>query len=161
MRDRLTGFYDLKNDELAKIWNADSTLYVFDTNVLLNLYSYAENTRNDFFNLIEKNIHSLVWIPYHVALEYQRKRLDIIKNEKKNFNEIENYLSKIESLIKTDIKDKLRLNQRFPNLEKATEKLHSNITKEIEEYKREIEKQNKKQPDINSGDKIRNKLEIN
>ena len=75
MKEKFIGFYDLKNADLEEIWNLPTTLYIFDTNVLLNLYSYAENTRNDFFNLIEKNILPLVWIPYHVALEYQRKRL--------------------------------------------------------------------------------------
>lgn len=159
MKEKFIGFYDLKNADLEEIWNLPTTLYIFDTNVLLNLYSYAENTRNDFFNLIEKNILPLVWIPYHVGLEYQRRRLNTIKTEKKNFKEIENHLSKIESLIETDIKDNLKLNQRFPNLEKITEDLHANIKKEIDKYKKEIDKQEKKQPDINSGDKIRKKIE--
>lgn len=159
MKEKFIGFYDLKNADLEEIWNLPTTLYIFDTNVLLNLYSYAENTRNDFFNLIEKNILPLVWIPYHVGLEYQRRRLNTIKTEKKNFKEIENHLSKIESLIETDIKDNLKLNQRFPNLEKITEDLHANIKKEIDNYKKEIDKQEKKQPDINSGDIIRKKIE--
>ncbi|MGJ0300874.1 PIN-like domain-containing protein [Aliarcobacter cryaerophilus] len=71
MKKMFEGFYETTDKELKDIWKESSTLFVFDTNVLLNLYSYAEKTRNDFFNLIKKSIISNIWIPYHVGLEYQ------------------------------------------------------------------------------------------
>ncbi|WP_370622862.1 PIN-like domain-containing protein [Vreelandella alkaliphila] len=52
---------------------------MFDTNVLLNLYGYAKQTREDFFSILQ-SINEKLWIPYHAGLEYQRRRLNIIRN---------------------------------------------------------------------------------
>lgn len=159
MDDLFNGFYDLPDSELKKIWTKPETLFVFDTNVLLNLYGYAEKTRSDFFNLIEKSILEQIWLPYHVGLEYQRNRLNVIRNEKKVFADIHNYLEAIEKSVKLDKINHLKLEQRLPIIKDKTIELHENIFKEIENYKKEVESQNKKQPDVRSTDKIRKKID--
>lgn len=79
MKNSFKAYYLADTNE---IMNRTDTIFVFDTNVLLNLYSYTEQTREDFFSLLDI-VKDRVWIPYHVGLEYQRNRLSVIRTEKK------------------------------------------------------------------------------
>jgi hypothetical protein len=129
MKDVFKGFYSIDSEVLKELWKDEKTLFVFDTNVLLNLYGYAKQTRDDFFSILDA-VNDKLWIPYHVGLEYQRRRLSIIKNEKVVFNEIESNLDKIQKVFKGDF-EKLALKRRFPKLFENTEKLEKEINKSI------------------------------
>ena len=50
-----------------KVWQ--NGIIVFDTNVLLNLYRYNEETRNELLKLM-KSYQNRLWMPYQVALEF-------------------------------------------------------------------------------------------
>lgn len=158
MKELFKGFYTPSEQNIKKSWSDDKTLFVFDTNVLLNLYRYTEATRDDFFSILD-NISEKVWLPYHVGLEYQRNRLTVIKSEKAIFNDLNDYLNNLEKNIETAKLQELKLNQRLPELDKKTKKMHENIKKLIITHKNEIEDWNKKQPDVRSGDKIRKKID--
>lgn len=158
MKELFQGFYTPSEQNIKKSWSDDKTLFVFDTNVLLNLYRYTEATRDDFFSILD-NISEKVWLPYHVGLEYQRNRLTVIKNEKAIFNDLNDYVNNLEKNIETAKLQELKLNQRLPELDKKTKKMHENIKKLITTHKKEIEDWNKKQPDVRSGDKIRKKID--
>ncbi len=153
----MKGFYNPTDKELENAWNSESTLFVFDTNTFLNLYGYADQTREDFFSILEK-IKSRVWIPYHVALEYQRNRIRVIKEEKNIFSKIYANLKKIDDVFTGNFKD-LSLSERIPSLAESTSVLHSEIGKVIETYRKNVERLDKKQPCVNSADAIRNKLD--
>ena len=73
MKDVFKGFYSIDNEVLKQLWKDEKTLFVFDTNVLLNLYGYAKQTRDDFFSILDA-VNDKIWIPHHVGLEYQRRR---------------------------------------------------------------------------------------
>ncbi len=47
---------------------AEQALFVFDTNVLLNLYRYQSGTRDELLNVLAQ-LSDRIWIPHHVALE--------------------------------------------------------------------------------------------
>jgi hypothetical protein len=157
MKEEFKAFYNATDDELQEIWNSENTLFVFDTNVLLHLYGYAEETRKDFFKIIDR-LKDSIWIPYHVGLEYQRRRLDIIKNEKKTFIEIEKNLEKIQSIFKKDF-ESLALKRRFPKLAKNTEKLETEIKNAVSHYKKSVTHWDTVQPDVRSEDKIRERID--
>lgn len=57
----------------------ESVLIVFDTNVLLNIFRYSNETRDILIDSIE-NIIDNVWVPYHVALEYNLNKREIIES---------------------------------------------------------------------------------
>lgn len=158
MKELFKGFYTPSDTKIKEIWSEDKTLFVFDTNVLLNLYSYTETTRNDFFQIVNK-ISDRVWIPYHVGLEYQRNRLGIIRNEKNVFGNMNSYLENIEKNIVTNKLQELKLNQRLPELDEKTKELHKNINKLLKDFKKEIVKWDKKQPCVRSTDSIRKKID--
>lgn len=156
MKDIFKGFYNPSEELLQKAWNSDETLFVFDTNVLLNLYGYAEQTREDFFELL-KTLGNKLWIPFHVGLEYQRRRLEVIRDEKAIFNKINGNLEKIESVFRGDF-EQLALKRRFPRLHENTEKLNKDISKSISSYKKSVSYWDDKQPCVRSHDSIREKL---
>ncbi|MCC4831602.1 PIN-like domain-containing protein [Shewanella sp. 10N.7] len=156
MKDAFKGFYNIEKTVLEELWMDEKTLFVFDTNVLLNLYGYAKQTRDDFFSILEA-VNDKLWIPYHVGLEYQRRRLSIIRNEKIVFNEIESNLDKVQKVFKGDF-EKLALKRRFPKLFENTEKLEKEINKSISNYKKSVQHWDSEQPCVRSHDEIRDKL---
>ncbi|WP_341936446.1 PIN-like domain-containing protein [Marinimicrobium sp. C2-29] len=156
MKDAFKGFYSIEKSTLEKLWKDEKTLFVFDTNVLLNLYGYAKQTRDDFFGILQA-VNENLWIPYHVGLEYQRRRLSIIRNEKIVFNDIEKNLEKIQNVFKGDF-EKLALKRRFPKLFDNTEKLEKEISKSISNYKKSVQHWDSEQPCVRSHDEIRDKL---
>lgn len=156
MRDCFKGFYNPTEDLLQAAWTCEETLFVLDANVLLNLYGYAEQTREDFFDLLE-SLGEKLWIPYHVGLEYQRRRLEIIRDEKAIFNKINDNLEKIDKVFRGDF-EQLALKRRFPRLHENTEKLHKEIGKSISSYKKSVSYWDDKQPCVRSHDPIRKKL---
>ena len=51
MKKQFAEYYDLPDERINEIWA--NSLIVFDTNVLLNLYRYKEEARNEFINVIK------------------------------------------------------------------------------------------------------------
>jgi hypothetical protein len=156
MKSVFPGFYNPSDDVLDAAWKDDGTLFVFDTNTLLNLYGYAAQTRDDFFSILNA-ISDNIWIPYHVGLEYQRRRLSVVRDEKAIFRKIEDLLGRIDKIFESDFSE-LALNRRFPTLHENTEKLHADIKKHISSYKRSLAHWDKKQPCVRGHDAIRDKL---
>ena len=131
MKKSFSGFYNPTNEELRKAWLDKNTVFIFDTSVLLDIYSYKEITREDFFSSLEK-LKSNIWIPFHVGLEYQRNRLEIISKAKAVFRHAKEELNSIKSL---ETKEKIKsITDMFPSLLEKTNKLSKDIDKLISDY---------------------------
>jgi len=124
----------------------------------LNLYSYTEDTRKDFFKILDK-VSNNVWLPYHVGLEYQKNRLNVVKNEKAIFTKIETYLENIKKQVNNAAFKDLKLAQRLPSLNSEAEELHKDIFDLLSKYEKSVKKWNKKQPEVRSTDNIRQKID--
>ncbi|MDR0183227.1 PIN-like domain-containing protein [Lysobacter arvi] len=79
MRAIFPGFYQPDRSELASLWS-EATI-VLDTNVLLSLYEVSSSTRASVIDLLTK-LKTRLWIPHHVALEFQRGRLGVISKQR-------------------------------------------------------------------------------
>ena len=88
MRDLFPGHYQESEPSIGK-----DTIIVFDTNVLLNLYRYPKPTSDSLLALMDKLAEHL-WLPYHVALEYQRNRLGVIAEQKLKFKSAKDVASR-------------------------------------------------------------------
>ena len=95
MKTLFAEYYRLSDERIKEIWE-DSSI-VFDTNVLLNLYRYNEDTCREFIKVLEFYKDRL-WIPYQVGLEFHRRREDIIRRNAAAYKTLGAKLS--ESLIK-------------------------------------------------------------
>ncbi|WP_334054649.1 PIN-like domain-containing protein [Pasteurella multocida] len=153
MKNSYKGFYSPTENELQDAWKSENTIFIFDTNVLLNIYSYKEQTRTDFLLSLE-TLNEKIWIPFHVGLEYQRRRLDIVSREKSIFRSVFN---KLEELNK--FKENLNeIEERFPELVKHGDTLCSELKLAVNKYKEIVEEIDKNQPCVRSHDTIREKL---
>lgn len=54
-------------------------MVVLDTNVLLNLYRYTEQARDDLLQTLER-LGDQLWVPHHVVLEFWRNREDVLRD---------------------------------------------------------------------------------
>jgi hypothetical protein len=176
MKDQFSCFYDNSNsDGIKNIWESPNTRFVFDTNVLLNLYSFNEQTRKDFFAVL-KRIEDRIWIPYHVALEYQRNRISVIIKRRKFFEGINKSVDDLASVIDfkknlfTSIKSEYSTAKNFPDLDSelnATiseieidlKEINNNLKSKINLIKKIINKHEKEKLHVNSHDKIRDELD--
>lgn len=75
MKKIIKEFLEPSKKEKQELW--EKAVFVFDTNVLLNLYRYSAKTRNSLLNAFE-SFTGRIWIPYQVAYEYMRKRCEVI-----------------------------------------------------------------------------------
>ncbi|MFM0069567.1 PIN domain-containing protein [Paraburkholderia sediminicola] len=153
MRSSFAGYYPPTADELSKLW-LEGTI-VLDTNVLLDLYRLPQLGRDALLAALAR-LKGRLWIPHHVALEYQRRRLSAIWNER---SETEKVLASFSATV-DDARKKL---QRL-ELEKR------GIDVDVDEMLRELETANTKiveavrkahneQMDISSHDPVRTALD--
>lgn len=119
---------------------------MIDANVVLNLYRYPETVRDDLLKSLQ-NVADRLWMPFQAAFEYQRRRLDVISEQKKAFDTIKNELttsvSKIQSLFSS----------RHPLIEQGV--LVEGIQKLVSTYVSELQPLSDKQPAVHDDDTIR------
>ena len=83
MKDLFPGHFKESEENLREVW--DSCIFVFDANILLNLYRYSDATRNEFLGLLEK-IKDRVWLPHRAAEEYLSNRLSVIDQQEQSYD---------------------------------------------------------------------------
>lgn len=83
MKDLFPGHFKESQENLREVW--DSCIFVFDANILLNLYRYSDTTRNEFLRLLEK-IKDRVWLPHRAAEEYLNNRLSVIDQQEQSYD---------------------------------------------------------------------------
>ncbi len=101
MRDQFRSYYRPTDLEFSKMWN--DGIFSFDTNVLLDIYRYTPETRNKLFEIF-RQFNDRIWIPHQVAYEYHERRLDVITDQVKIAETIEDHLSKSLEQIKQDLR---------------------------------------------------------
>ncbi len=90
MKDVIKNRVNLSSDEKKALW--ENGIFVYDTNVLLELYRCTKKT-SDFLLHTMEILGDRVWIPKQVALEFANNRVGIILDNAIKFRE-EGKLSK-------------------------------------------------------------------
>jgi PIN like domain len=149
MKNKLSEYYKLKDEDLMKHWQED--VFSLDANVLLNLYRYTPATRDAFFSLLDR-IKERVWISYQAAFEYQRNRLVVISKQHEAYTEIRLLLENK----KNEIENKLNEYKRHPYLQ--TEELKKQIQSAFDAIGKDISNLEMRHPDYLQDDPIWVKL---
>ncbi len=115
MKNTIKEFIEPTNKEKQELWQ--KAIFVFDTNVLLNLYRYSAKTRNSLLAAFE-NFKDRVWIPYQVAYEYMHKRCEVIYETVQRYDqfkkEMESFTNKaVETLRLTPSDDEISELKRY------------------------------------------------
>jgi hypothetical protein len=78
-------------DENEKLF--EKCIFIFDANVLLNLYLYRSNASEDLLKILQRIAElGRLWLPFQAALEYQENRLGVIADQKKKFGQVKKFL---------------------------------------------------------------------
>lgn len=126
MKDKFPGhFFNPTND--PDLW--DRCIFVFDTNILLNLYRYSDETRALFLKTL-RLLQERIWIPYRVADEYLENRLNVIYEQQEEYEkaitEINKLKGKLENSRQHPFVSPKTMNDVGGSLEKAIQELGQN-----------------------------------
>lgn len=87
MHNAIWEYIGLTNEEKESLWK-DCT-FVFDANILLNLYRYSRDTSDRLLNAFTE-LTDRIWLPYQVAFEFMKNRCEVIVEVRKKYDSIEN-----------------------------------------------------------------------
>ncbi len=76
----------------------ENATIAFDANVLLNLYRYSEETREQIFDVLEQ-LNSRIILPYQAAVEYFNNRINVIEEQCKTYEKTQKGLSEIKKAL--------------------------------------------------------------
>jgi len=139
--------------DYAEAW--ETALFVFDTNVLLNLYRYQERTREELLETLAK-LSDRIWIPHHVALEFQRNRLTVIAAQGRRFSDIRKVIEKSKSDLAASINN-LQLTKRHTLID--PEPLTAGFETLTSDFLAKLDKLQKSQQTLTGPDPIKIKIE--
>lgn len=86
MKSKFYGYQKKSEDKINQVW--ENCIFVYDTNVLLNLYRYSQATQMVFLGLLNQ-LKERSWIPYYVGHEFFKNRLEVIKDQENLYEKIE------------------------------------------------------------------------
>ena len=85
MNNLFRGYYRPDEEKFRAIWQ--SATFVLDANILLNMYRYPEEARNQLLSVLQ-SMETRLWVPYQAALEFQRNRVVAIAEQNNRFSEV-------------------------------------------------------------------------
>lgn len=127
MKKSFFEYYTLTDSEKKHIWN--SSYFVFDTNVLLDLYRVSTKTRDTLLQAM-KECKGKVFLPHQIALEFSKQRPT---NIFKTFNIPSKLESEKEKFIKYILNE-----TRLKKNDKIITELDLSITKSLQKINDEI-----------------------
>lgn len=139
MKNTFREQFDLEKKQIQDIW--ENALVVFDTNILLNLYRYNKETRDDLLKYM-KTFNDRLWMPFQVGWEYHNNRLNVSYNSLNAYNEllriIENNRKNIDNFFQNKYPHHPQLSSSsfFNNYDK--------LEKEVKNYIKGLEKRDQK-----------------
>ena len=138
MRSLFPGFYKRSDEELSIIWQEGT--FVFDTNMLLNVYRYSSETRDRFFDILTR-LNAQIWMPYQVEYEYQENRISVISEQINAYNKV---IKLLESTLE-DLKNGLEPFKRKHAFIDPVQ-LMEGITREVTNAKSQVQRKKNNHP---------------
>lgn len=123
MRNAIWEYVVPSETEKEELWKTG--VFVFDTNVLLNLYRYTSKTRNSLLSAFD-DLQERIWIPNQVVKEFAKRRFDVIYETVDKYSSIE---SKKDSFVKT-CSEELRLKPSDDAIQELNKEINSWIEKQ-------------------------------
>ncbi|MBS4033132.1 MAG: DUF4935 domain-containing protein [Ignavibacterium sp.] len=152
MKNNFTHFYPTLEKDIKIIW-ADC-VFVFDTNVLLDLYRYTSKTRKELYDIFDRIKHR-IWIPHQVALEFLKNRPDVIITQENMFEKANKILNDIIENADKDINKNLNF-RHHPAIDKNL--LFNKVKKGIGLIIKDLKSKQKKHKNLMEKDDILDKV---
>ncbi|EPT8872293.1 PIN-like domain-containing protein [Cronobacter dublinensis] len=155
MKSKFPGFYSTPEESMEEIWLSESTLFIFDTNCLLNLYRCEDNTREEILNVM-RAISSRTWLPFQVGFEYQKNRRLAIEDSIASLKKIQ---TELESIYTRNILGGIK-KQLNKSLNDDIQLLQDNLKSVIDEFiNKKIIARIEKKEEISKHDVIRDSID--
>jgi hypothetical protein len=145
MKKLFPGYFRPDETEIKQIWSEG--LIAFDANVLLNLYRYSDETREEFLRILNLFKEKLI-LPNRAAQEFFSNRLDVIVKQEMSYVETLGEIKKLE--------DKFANARQHPFL---SQDLLARLTKLFREVAEELEVRQKQYFDQINDDPLLLKLD--
>lgn len=153
MKDSFLGYYHPTDDELDELWK--NGVFFFDANVLLNLYRYPKNARDDLLKVL-RQISSRLWLPHQAALEYQQNRLSVIAEQLKKYDDVRKVLTDALNNLSADLAS-LQLKKRHSTIN--PDELLEKVKAIFNDFTKNLSVMEKEQPDVYSEDELRTRID--
>lgn len=147
MKEIFPGYYRPTKEEFSAMWQ--ECIFVFDANVLLNLYRYSPETRDELLDVLE-HLKDRIWIPQQAMLEYHENREEVISQQYAITGDIEAALTEVSQAIET----KYQRGHPFADNKVITEA----IKEAIEKIKASIAQAESKYPNLLENDSLLERL---
>jgi hypothetical protein len=85
MKQIFSQHHRLSEEEQKALWN--ECIFTLDANALLNIYRYADATRDDLFRVLE-GLKGRIWISHQAAKEFYKNRITVIKDQRKKYDDL-------------------------------------------------------------------------
>ncbi len=154
---------DYNELDFQKIW--ENGIFVFDANVLLDLYRLPKSASKDLVDILkDKKLKDRIWIPFQVLIEFLNNRFEAISDQKNKFNSvrtiINDTISQYDELMDNLVSElnKLKLKQRHslinPDKYISEEKIKKGI-KFLNDFIGALDNLEDKQSDVNDIDEVK------
>jgi hypothetical protein len=147
MRDLFPGYYRPTQEQFQQMWR--ECIFVIDANVLLNIYRYSSDTRDELFDVLE-HLKDRIWIPHQAMLEYHENREEVISQQYAISKDIEIALTNASDTIEA----KYKRGHPFTDTEIITDA----IKEAIEKIKASIAQAESKYPSLLENDYLLERL---
>lgn len=107
MENSFFGFYNPTPAQFDQLWR-EGTI-VLDANAILDLYRLPPKARDELFSALEY-FKDRLWLPYQVALEYQRNRFTVIAERRSSTSAVFSATTKLLNDLKDSVSE-LKLDQ--------------------------------------------------
>jgi hypothetical protein len=146
MKNQFPAYYRPTPEEFAQSFKEG--VFVFDTNVLLNLYRYTPESTEKVIAILKK-IKDRIWLPHQVGQEYHKGRINELLNQQGLVDKIETEIGKaiagIEKLGRSSV--------LF-----AANSLIEPVQNQLKALQSELKLKKGKRPDLMYGDSVFNAL---
>lgn len=149
----LSSYEKLSQDQLETLWREG--LFVFDTSLLLNLHRYRDNVRDDFIKAMGQ-IQNQIWIPFQVALEYERNRPKVVADKRRLIEKAKGKVASLPGDIRSQLSE-LGAFRRHSHID--AEDFLQAIQNTTETFCQSLERLALATPDITHEDAVRAKIE--
>jgi hypothetical protein len=149
--------------DFESIW--ENGLFIFDSNVLLDLYRLPESASNDLIGVLkDESLRQRIWIGFQVIVEFLNNRHEAISDQKNKFNtvrvlleEASNQYDEVFEKLTLEL-GKLKLKQRHSLIDPdkfLTPETISEGKIVIDDFLNELAILESKQSDVNDRDQIK------
>lgn len=153
MRNLFPGHYRPTDEQFTELWQ--NAVFVLDANVLLNLYRYPSEARDDLLAVFRR-VSDRLWLPHQAALEYQWNRPGEIAEQVKKYNEVRKIVQNTASDLTNQLSN-LNLKKRHSTIK--TDQLTKDVGDITVKFLDELKALESQQPDVSEDDKIRDEID--